>query len=106
MLGYDGECDFCCRCAAWLRRRADVPMSSGTDEDLRALGLSVEEAKSAVWWIEADERLRGHEAVGRALQQVNGAWAWLGRAMKVATLSCIASSTYRWVASNRHRLNK
>ena len=47
MLVYDGECDFCCRCAAWLRRRADVPMSSGTDEDLRALGLSVEEAKSA-----------------------------------------------------------
>jgi len=106
VLVYDGECDFCCRCANWLKKRADFPMSSGAEEDLRSLGLSPIEAKRSVWWINENERLAGHEAIGRALQGVGGVWALLGRAMTIAPISWIASSVYRRVAANRHRFNK
>ena len=81
-------------------------MSSGAEEDLRNLGLSRTEAKRSVWWINESERLAGHEAIGRALREVGGAWALLGRAMTIAPVSWVASSTYRRVAANRHRFNK
>ena len=60
MLVYDGECSFCCRCASWVTRRADINMSPGTAQDLERLGLSSSDAKRAVWWIEGDVRLSGH----------------------------------------------
>ena len=103
MLVYDGECDFCCRCASWLRKRGEFPLSSGIDEDLLDLALSRADAKRAVWWITGTERLAGHEAIGRALQEVGGFWALLGRTIRIAPLSWIASATYRWVATHRHR---
>ncbi len=81
-------------------------MSAGNEQDLLTLGLSSSEAKRSVWWIDSHERLAGHEAIGRALQQVGGIWVGLGRAMRIPPCSWIASLTYRWVAANRHRLNK
>ena len=60
-------------------------MSSGAEEDLRSLGLSPIEAKRSVWWINENERLAGHEAIGRALQGVGGGWALVGRAMTITS---------------------
>ena len=105
MLVYDGECSFCCRCASWVTRRADINMSSGTAEDLEKLGLSTSDAKRAVWWIEGDVRLSGHQAVGEVLCSIGGGWRWLGNAMKVPPLSWVAALVYKWVAANRHRIS-
>ncbi|MFL2987395.1 MAG: thiol-disulfide oxidoreductase DCC family protein [Candidatus Poriferisodalaceae bacterium] len=104
MLLYDGECSFCCRCASWVARRADIKMSPGTADDLENLNISVVDAKKSVWWIDGDVRLSGHRAVGEVLRSIGGGWRWLGTAMKIPPFSWIAAVIYKYVAANRHRI--
>ncbi|MEC7828988.1 MAG: DUF393 domain-containing protein [Actinomycetota bacterium] len=104
MLVYDGECSFCCRCASWVARRADINLSPGTAEDLKDLDISISDAKRSVWWVDGDTRLSGHHAVGEVLRSIGGGWRWLGNAMKVPPLSWLAALIYRCVAANRHRI--
>ena len=102
-LVYDGDCAFCCRCASWIRERSGIDMSAGSPEDLAVLELSVEDAKRSVWWIEDGVRLAGHAAIGKALRQVGGLWAFVGVLISTPPISWLAALVYRWVAANRHR---
>ena len=74
VLIYDGDCGFCRRCADWLRARGDVPMASDGEVDRLALGLTPEETKTAVWWVEGRpvQRPPGNRARSAA------SWRWLG----------------------------
>ena len=103
MFIYDGDCKFCCRCADWLRNRGEVPMAPAGELDLPAVGLTPEEAKTAVWWIDNQVRLRGHEAIGFALRSLRGRWLLIGWLIGVPPVSWIGAIVYRWVAANRHR---
>ena len=62
-------------------------MSPGTGEDLQRLGLSSQEAKRSLWWIDGDLRLSGHEAVAKIFRDMGGAWRALGTAMTVPAIS-------------------
>lgn len=106
VLVYDGECEFCCRCAGWVAERVRVDMSPGTSEDLQRLDLSSQEAKRSLWWIDGDLRLAGHKAVAKIFRDMGGAWRVLGTAMIVPPISWIAALCYRLVAGNRHRFTK
>ena len=103
VLIYDGDCGFCRRCADWLRARGDVPMASDGEVDRLALGLTPEETKTAVWWVEGGARFRGHQAIGHALRPLGGGWALVGRLIRMPPVSWLAAVAYRWVAANRHR---
>ena len=103
VLIYDGDCGFCLRCADWLRARGDVPMVSDGEVDRLVLGLTPEETKTAVWWVEGRTRFSGHHAIGHALRPLGGGWALVGRLICVPPLSWLAAVTYQWVAANRHR---
>ncbi len=103
MLIYDGDCGFCRRYADWLRARGDVPTASGGEVDRLALGLTPEEVKTAVWWVEGRARFSGHQAIGHALRFLGGGWALVGRLIRMPPVSWLAAVSYRWVAANRHR---
>ena len=103
MLIYDGDCEFCCRCADWLRARGDVPMAQDGKVDQLALGFTPKETKTAVWWVEGGTRFRGHQAIGQALRSLGGGWSLVGLLIKMPPVSWFGAAAYRWVAANRHR---
>ena len=78
-------------------------MASDGEVDRLALGLTPEETKTAVWWVEGGARFRGHQAIGQALRPLGGGWALVGRLIRMRPVSWLAAVTYRWVAANRHR---
>jgi len=105
VLIYDGECAFCCRCAGWVARRSDIELIADGDADLDGLGLTLDDTKRCVWWVQGDLKLSGHNAVGRVFQSLGGGWKLLGSAMKVPPVSWLAALIYKWVAANRHRFS-
>ena len=78
-------------------------MASDGEVDRLALGLTPEETKTAVWWVEGRARFSGHQAIGHALRTLGGGWALVGRLIRMRPVSWLAAVTYRWVTANRHR---
>ena len=79
-------------------------MAPNSEVDQLALGLTPEETKTAVWWVEGGTRFRGYKAIGRALRALGGRWSLAGFLIGVPPVSWFSSIAYRWVATNRHRL--
>lgn len=108
LLIYDGDCGFCTRTAAWLRRRLPPGYSVEASQrvsDLEAFGLSRREVHEAAYWIDPGGRkLRGHRAIIRAVESSRGALGSLSKAAKVWPIDPLASWVYEVVARNRHRL--
>ena len=99
VLVYDGDCGFCTSAAGWVggRRFAWQELGEG---GLARLGLTVDEARDAAWWVDETGRYRGHLAIGHALAQRSP----LGRALLVPPLRWLAAAVYPLVARSRHRL--
>jgi predicted DCC family thiol-disulfide oxidoreductase YuxK len=108
VLIYDGDCAFCSSSARWIEERLPlgypvVPWQSLPDLD--AVGLDQREVEEAAWWIDVDGTpRRGHEAIGRALVAIGGAWSLAGRLLLVPPFSWVAAPVYAWIARNRSRL--
>jgi predicted DCC family thiol-disulfide oxidoreductase YuxK len=108
LLIYDGECGLCSLCAEWARRR----LPSGNNviawqrlPDLDALELTANDVTNAAYWIDADGQQHcGERAVARALVEIGGLWAVLGRAILLPPVTVLAAAMYRLIARNRHRL--
>ena len=106
-LVYDGDCDFCQRCADWIATRlaAGTPVVASQEADLAALGLTARQASEAAWWIGSDRtQHRGHRAIAAALRACGGTWARLGRTLTWPGISLLAAGVYELIARNRHRL--
>lgn len=106
-LIYDGDCDFCKRCANWLAARlpAGVSILASQEADLAAVGLSEQQAADAAWWIDAEgTRHRGHRAIAESLRACGGSWARLGGLLILPGVSFLAAVVYELIARNRHRL--
>ena len=76
--------------------------------DLNDLGLTRQQAQTAVWWLEHHdsraERCSGAKAIGRALSTASGAWGCVGWLIAHPPLYWLARPVYAMVAANRHRL--
>ncbi|MDE0195282.1 MAG: DUF393 domain-containing protein [bacterium] len=106
-LIYDGDCDFCRRCADWIANRlpAGTSVLASQQADLAAAGLSDQQATDAAWWIDTDgAHHRGHRAIAESLRACGGSWSRLGRLLILPGVSLLAAGVYELIARNRHRL--
>jgi hypothetical protein len=99
VLVYDGDCGFCTSAAEWVGGERAAWQQLGPD-GLARLGLTVEDARDAAWWVDETSRYRGHLAIGHAL----AARSPLGRALLVPPLRWLAAGAYPLVVRLRHRL--
>lgn len=110
VLVYDGDCSFCSSCARWIAARWRGPQSAVawqqlSGEELAQLGLSEDDVRSFVWWIdESGRRSRGHVAIARALGATSGWTSYAGRVVLVPPVRWVAAGVYPLVARWRHRL--
>jgi predicted DCC family thiol-disulfide oxidoreductase YuxK len=107
ILLYDGDCAFCSSCARALERiHANTEIVAWQLTDLAALGVSVEQARDAVQWVELDGAVSsGHEAIAAMLETAAlPIWRAIGALILLPGVSSVAAQVYRVVAENRHRL--
>jgi predicted DCC family thiol-disulfide oxidoreductase YuxK len=106
VLLFDGDCGFCTRSADWLRRlNVDADVMPWQFADLAAFGISAEQAKAAVQWVDADGTVRaGHHAIAAALLRGRLPLRILGNLLALPGVSRLAALAYRLVARYRYRL--
>lgn len=106
LLVWDGNCGFC----AWslrvlLRLGATCDHAPYQQLELDGHGLSLDEARRAAWFVDADGTHEGHEAIARALRTSrHGAVRVLGGAVDSRPVGPVAGPAYRWVARHRGRI--
>ncbi len=106
-LIYDGDCEFCRRCAEAARRKlgGKVEVLAYQEVDLAEIGLTAHQVEEAAWWIGKNgERFGGHRCVAKVLIEADGGWGMLGRMLEWPLISQIAGGVYRLISRNRHRL--
>jgi len=103
---YDGDCAFCASCARILERIGpDAEIVAWQVIDLAELGISEQQARDAVQWVQIDgTRRSGHEAVAAILKSAGVIWKNIGRMILLPGISWMAEKVYRLVAANRYRL--
>ncbi len=108
LLIYDGDCGFCTRTAAWIRRRLPAGYEVQASQrlaDLERLGLTRAQVHDAAYWIDPDgTRHPAHLAIARSLEAAGGVLRLAGRVMTVWPIERLAGWVYRVIARNRHRL--
>ena len=110
LLIFDGECGFCTSSARWVAASwADgskaVPWQDLGGDGLAALGLTVEQAQTEVWWVDPrGRRSGGHRAVAKSLRAARGWKRAAGILIDWPPLSLLAAGAYPVVARHRHRL--
>lgn len=108
ILIYDGDCAFCQRCVDLAGRVLPAPVRAEPYQlvELGPLGLTVDQARRAAWWVGADgSRRRGHRAVAQVFRaQPRRWWRIGGWFIDHPPVSWIARVGYALVARFRHRL--
>lgn len=110
VLVFDGECGFCTWAATTIARSWTGPAGAVAwqrlgEDCLSGLGLTLDEAREAAWWVDrTGRRFRGHRAVAKALLASHGLKRWLGAVILVPPISWLAAGVYRLVVRYRHRL--
>jgi len=110
ILIYDGSCGFCTRAAMWLSRHTgDNPIELRASQEMNAdqfcaLGLTQDQAKVSVWWIDENRLLNGHRAISAALKSCRRGWRRLGQLIDAPPFRWIGPPIYRQIARNRHLL--
>ena len=81
---------------AWQRMGRDA---------LEDLGLSMEQAKHAAWWIDDSGRpFKGHRAIAKSLLACSGWKRVAGAVLSIPPASWVAAAIYPLVVRYRHRL--
>jgi predicted DCC family thiol-disulfide oxidoreductase YuxK len=110
LLVYDGDCSFCSSSARWITARRNgsqraVAWQHLSVGELERLGLTLDDARRAVWWIApSGARSGGHLAIARALQAAHGWPSVVGRVLLVPPFRWLAAGAYPLIARWRHRL--
>lgn len=71
---------------------------------LEELGLTLDQAQSAVQYVAGGKNFRGAEAIARYLMDSKTVWASAGWLMRAPVIISFAELIYSAVAANRHRL--
>lgn len=105
-LIFDGACGFCTRAVEWALARSREPFAAVPYQaaPIDRYGLTIDQARASVWWIEGNLQLDGHRAVAEVLRECGGAWPLVGRAITSPPISWAAAAGYRLVSRVRHRL--
>ncbi|MEV0247401.1 DUF393 domain-containing protein [Nocardia sp. NPDC050712] len=104
---FDGDCAFCTSSVDFIRARIrpDIDFSPWQRLDLAALGLTEQQAQTAVQWIDGtDGRASGARAFALLLRRASLPWRAVGTIMLVPPINWLAAALYRLVADHRHRL--
>jgi predicted DCC family thiol-disulfide oxidoreductase YuxK len=106
VLLYDGDCGFCTSCVRLLERIGpDAEILAWQLTDLGQLGVTEEQAKSAVQWVQVDGTVRsGHEAIAAILNTAGAIPKIVGHMILLPGISPMAARVYQLVAENRYRL--
>jgi predicted DCC family thiol-disulfide oxidoreductase YuxK len=110
LLIFDGDCGFCTSAAIWTKKgwRGDeriVAFQELGPAGLARVGLSVEDAERAAWWVDGSGKTwRGHRAIAKSLQAGTGARRTVGRVMGSPLATPFAALAYRLAVRYRHRL--
>ncbi len=88
-LLFDGGCGFCTRVVQWALNHAREPFAAvpfqSTPPD--RYGLTFDQARASVWWIEGNLQLDGPRAIAEMLRSCRGPWPAVGRALSVPPAS-------------------
>ncbi len=105
-LLYDGDCNFCTRCANVVGDRPRVQAIPAAQpealRDLDRLGLRGVEADTVVL-VDGDRAWTESAAVVRTLWRMGRLWPLAGGLLWL-TPRPLRDAGYRWVACNRHRI--
>jgi predicted DCC family thiol-disulfide oxidoreductase YuxK len=110
VLIFDGDCGFCTTAARWAARgwtgaERAVAWQQLDEIELRRLGITVEQARAAAWWVGSQcGSVSGHRAMGEALRAGSGWRRLAGALVLAAPMAPVAGALYDLVARHRHRL--
>lgn len=105
-LIFDGQCGFCTRSVRWIqrldrhRRIACYPYQNRAA--VARAGLSVDDARQAVWVIDAGQAHRGAAGINKALDVAVGVGVFTA-IYRVRAIRGLQDAAYRWIAAHRHR---
>jgi predicted DCC family thiol-disulfide oxidoreductase YuxK len=107
ILIFDGDCGICTSLAefarAWVRPEAAI--APWQRLDLPALGLTEEQCRVALQWVDAGRSIHSaQDAVARLLLAGRPWWRPLGALLLIPGVHWFAGVAYRWVATHRYRL--
>lgn len=94
---YDGQCEFCKNCLAWVEKKLVVTAIPFQSADLSQFGLTIEECAAQLYVIKGDKKYGGVKAVTFLLRERKNRVAAL--ILKVS--GPLGDKGYKWVAANR-----
>lgn len=106
MLIYDGDCGFCLRAARWAQRRMKIRIQAWQQADLTTLGLTVDECRQAVQWVQSGRPLAGGKAVAATLEHAPWPWPYVGATLNSPVVAPLVDVSYRYVAARRRYLTR
>jgi predicted DCC family thiol-disulfide oxidoreductase YuxK len=109
ILVFDGDCGFCTTSARFLVRRVvrgrPTAVAPWQQLDLAGLGLTPDQCRSAVQWVDKDAQVvSGHVAIAAALRTGHPVWRPVGALLVAPGFSWLAGRLYSWVAAHRYVL--
>lgn len=107
VLIFDGRCGFCSWSVEWLRPRFSVSVHLVPYQaiDPRQYGLTLDEVRASVWWLDAGHaRHAGAAAIAQSLIACRPPWPHLGRLLGLPVLRTLAAIGYAVIARLRAHL--
>ena len=106
LLIFDGDCDFCTLSAKCVSRL--LPAAPATTAyqltDLKAYGLTIDDAQKSIWLVTPSYRYGGYRAVSALLRyQPTAGLRFLGWMLDAPPWSWAAALGYAFVARYSHR---
>jgi len=103
---FDGDCAFCSSSMRLLRKMTKNRVQASPYQflNLEKLGVSQDEAESAVQYLRGESKLKGAEAIAYCLIDSKTGWSVVGWLMRAPVILSFAEIIYSVIATNRHRL--
>lgn len=95
---YDGQCEFCKNCLAWVEKKLVVTAIPFQSADLLQYGLTIEQVRSQLYVIKGRKKYGGFKAVIFLLRKRKNRLAAL--ILKIS--GPLGDNGYKWVAANRN----
>jgi len=95
---YDGQCEFCKNCVAWVSKKLPVDALAYNGADLSAFGLTIDQCAKQVYVIVGQKQYGGIAAVRYLLRKRSNYLMYL----LLTVAGPLGNYGYKWVAANRN----